>query len=75
LTLKAQSVSQLQGQLVTADFSNANFKKVFDRTENNVNFSFNPNIKTFRRLFRQDLSKEEADPIIFIYQPTMWMDR
>ena len=75
LTLKPQSVSELQGQLVTADFSNANFKKVFDRTENNVNFSFNPNIKTFRRMFRQDLTKEEADPIIFIYQPTMWMDR
>jgi len=47
--------------------SSTKAKASIDRTENNVNFSFNPNIKTFRRLFRQDLSKEEADPIIFIY--------
>ena len=73
LTLKPQSVSPLKDNLMTVDLANANFKSVFNRTKSDVNFLFNPNMRRFRRIMREDLASDEQNPVLFVYYPELYM--
>lgn len=61
--------------LVTADIANQNFGTAFKRTTSDVNFNFNPNMRSFRRLLNEEHVSEDQKPLLFIYYPEFMMSR
>lgn len=63
----------LDGQLITQDVANDNFTKIFTQTTKNVRFKFNPNMRKFGRLYKNEKPSEDQKPLLFIYYNNFMM--